>query len=112
MKLLKSKKCKVFISKIIIIFVENSRIINLVYFPLVLDNKFKRIEHYLKLCRINNFLKIDNVIIYNGPKISIITPLYNTGIFILRLLRSIQYQKFRDLEIIIIDDCSEDNSMK
>ena len=111
MKLLNSKKCKIFISIIIIIFAVSSRIINFVYIPLVLDNKIKKIEHYLKICSSNKYLKIEKVNLHKIPKISIITPLYNTGKFILRLLRSIQYQKFRDLEIIIIDDCSEDDSV-
>ena len=111
MRLLNSKKCKIFTSIIIIIFAVSSRIINLIYIPLVLDNKIKKIENYLKICSSNKYLKIEKVKLNKIPKISIITPLYNTGKFILRLLRSIQYQKFRDLEIIIIDDCSEDDSV-
>jgi glycosyltransferase involved in cell wall biosynthesis len=46
------------------------------------------------------------------PKVSIISPIYNREKYILRFLRSVQNQKFNDIEIIMIDDCSEDNSIK
>jgi glycosyltransferase involved in cell wall biosynthesis len=48
----------------------------------------------------------------NIPKISIISPLYNRGRYIIRLIKSIQYQYFYDIEIIFVDDCSIDNSIK
>ena len=48
----------------------------------------------------------------NNPKISIISPVYNTGKFVLRFLRSIQNQNFNDLEILLIDDFSKDNSVE
>ena len=46
------------------------------------------------------------------PKVSIISPVYNREKYLLRFLKSIQYQKFNDLEIIFIDDFSKDNSVK
>ena len=46
------------------------------------------------------------------PKISIIIPVYNKELFILRILRSIQNQSFKDIEIIFCDDYSTDNSTK
>jgi len=45
-----------------------------------------------------------------NPKISVIIPVYNASATIKKAIRSIQNQKFQDLEIIIIDDCSPDNS--
>lgn len=42
--------------------------------------------------------------------LSIIIPCYNSEKTIRRLLDSLTHQKFRDYEIIIIDDCSTDNS--
>ena len=47
-----------------------------------------------------------------NPKISIIIPIYNKEKFILRVLRSIQNQSFKDIEIIFCDDGSIDNSTK
>ena len=45
------------------------------------------------------------------PKISIISAVYNRGQYILRFIRSIQNQFFNDLEIIFIDDFSNDNTI-
>ena len=44
--------------------------------------------------------------------ISIISPIFNRERFIIRFLRSIQNQIYNNFEIIIVDDCSRDNSMK
>ena len=46
----------------------------------------------------------------NSPDISIILTVYNQGYCIHKALRSIQNQSIKNLEIIIIDDCSTDNS--
>ena len=46
-----------------------------------------------------------------NPKISAIIPIYNGGKYLHYSLRSIQNQKMKDIEIIIIDDCSTDNSL-
>ena len=40
----------------------------------------------------------------NNPKISVVIPIYNKENFILRVLRSIQNQSFKDIEIVFIDD--------
>ena len=48
----------------------------------------------------------------NNPKISIITPIYNRELYLIRFLRCIQYQTFKDIEIIFVDDCSSDNGVK
>ena len=44
------------------------------------------------------------------PKISIISAVYNRGQYILRFIRSIQNQFFNDIEIIFVDDFSNDNT--
>ena len=43
--------------------------------------------------------------------ISVIVPVYNVENYILDCLKSIAKQSLQQLEIIIIDDCGEDNSM-
>ena len=48
----------------------------------------------------------------SNPKVSIVSAVYNREKFLLRFLRSIQNQNFNDIEIIFIDDCSYDNSVK
>lgn len=42
--------------------------------------------------------------------ISIIVPVYNTSQFLDRCLQSLVSQTYKDIEIILIDDCSTDNS--
>ena len=46
-----------------------------------------------------------------NPKISAIMPIYNGGKYLHYSLRSIQNQKMKDIEIILIDDCSTDNTL-
>mgnify|MGYP002625514497 CR=1 FL=1 len=45
-----------------------------------------------------------------NPKISIIIPIYNSQNFIFQILKSIQIQSLKDIEIIFVDDCSLDNT--
>lgn len=44
------------------------------------------------------------------PKISVIVPVYNTEKYVEKCLDSISNQKLKDLELIIVNDGSEDNS--
>ena len=46
-----------------------------------------------------------------NPKISAIMPIYNGGKYLHYSLRSIQNQKMKDIEIILIDDCSTDDTL-
>ena len=67
---------------------------------------------YLKTCSYSSYFNYTKADKSKFPKISIISPVFNTGKFAIRLLRSIQYQNFNDIEIILIDDCSMDNSLE
>jgi glycosyltransferase involved in cell wall biosynthesis len=46
------------------------------------------------------------------PKISIVITVYNGEGYLETTLLSIQNQDFKDIEIIMVDDCSKDNSVK
>ena len=45
------------------------------------------------------------------PLISIITPCYNAAPFISQAIESVLAQSFGDWEMIIVDDCSRDDSL-
>ena len=66
------------------------------------------IKSYYNFCNentniIKKFKKTSNI------KVSIISPIYNRQKFIKRFLKSVQFQNFKDLEIILVDDKSTDN---
>ena len=70
------------------------------------------VQQYINDC-INGVLYDNNKYkLSENPKISVIIPIYNKERFILRILRSIQNQSFKDIEIIFCDDFSNDNSTK
>ena len=46
------------------------------------------------------------------PAISVIIPMYNAEKYIGQLLDSILAQTFPDYEVIVVDDCSKDDSAK
>lgn len=45
------------------------------------------------------------------PKVSVIIPIYNVAPYVERCLKSVASQSFKDLEVIIVDDCGTDDSM-
>ena len=100
----------IFISIFIILSSNSNNLLNL-FEKLKSINDFKNIENYFNICNeqklINNKKFKRNI----NPKVSIICPNYNRGKYLLRLLRSIQNQFFDDIEIIIVDDFSKDNSI-
>ena len=69
-----------------------------------------KIQDYIDNCMNGKLIDKNKYPKSENPKISIIIPVYNKDKFILRLLRSIQNQSFKDIEIIICDDHSTDNS--
>jgi len=52
------------------------------------------------------------LLITQEPKLSVIMPIYNGEKYINISLCSVQNQKFKDIEIIMVDDNSNDNSLK
>ena len=47
----------------------------------------------------------------NEPKISVIIPLYNAEKYIRECLISVLASKFKDYEVLVVDDCSTDDSV-
>ena len=74
--------------------------------------EFLSIEKYFKICNNNILLrgrKKERKKEY--PKISIISAVYNKQNYIIRFLRSIQNQNIDKIEIILVDDFSEDKTV-
>ncbi|MGC8622176.1 MAG: glycosyltransferase family 2 protein, partial [Caldisphaera sp.] len=46
------------------------------------------------------------------PEISVIIPAYNVENYIGKIIGDLENQTFKDFELIIVDDCSKDNTLK
>ena len=71
----------------------------------------KKVNHYIFLCNkgflLNRIKKSSK-----NPKITAVTASYNSEKTIKAAIRSIQNQDMTDIEIVIVDDASTDNSLK
>ena len=74
--------------------------------------EIKTLEKYKVICKKGVLLNKKLFKKVKEPKISIISPIYNKEKYILQFIRSIQNQYFDDIEIILVDDCSKDNTKK
>ena len=73
---------------------------------------FEKINDYIRICRKGILI---NDINYNNtitPKITAIIPVFNAFKTIKYAIRSIQNQNMSDIEIILVDDVSTDNSLE
>ena len=70
------------------------------------QEKEHAITEWLQLCKLGCLFETPKPI--NNPKISIIIPIYNKEKNITLLLRSIQNQTFKEIEIVCVDDNSTD----
>ena len=48
----------------------------------------------------------------NAPKISVFLPIYNMGKYLKRAILNIQNQTLKNIEIIAVNDCSNDNTLE
>ena len=65
-----------------------------------------------KLCLEEKLIDSKKIEASDKPFISIVIPSYNKEDLLLKSIRSIQNQSFKNIEIIIVNDCSTDNSQK
>ena len=79
-------------------------------FNFTLNNKFIKEIYFIHKCLLNNnLIKFKK---YYNPNLSIIIPVFNSENYLMRLLQSIQNQKLKEIEIIFVDDCSNDKSIQ
>ena len=71
-------------------------------------NKF---NFYIKICNKDKLINKKSFPLIKNPKISVIMPIYNGGKYLNYSLSSIHNQKIKEIEIILIDDFSSDNSI-
>jgi len=98
---------------IIFLFFSNNIISNIIFHfdtHAIIKNDINKIEKYFEYCN-DGMIKIIRFKKIKNPKISIISPIYNREKFISRFIKSINNQKFQDIEIIYVDDNSKDNSI-
>ena len=81
--------------------------------PTKLESSYIEIEKYIKY-NLEGKLAHSTTELYNrkDPKISIIISTFNGEIYLNPAVRSIQNQNFLNIEIIIVDDGSMDNTVK
>ena len=115
---IKNKNIK-FVAKVICFIILSSLLITslfkyqiLIYNIKYLKNEIIQIENYKEICDKGILLNKIEFTKLKNPKISIISAVYNREKYILRFIRSIQNQFFNDIEIILIDDFSNDNTIE
>ena len=93
-------------------FSEGDTIIDKILFkkrPDQLDyNNYCKLSLEEKLMDDNKLIELER----NKPLISIVISSHNKENLLLKSVRSIQNQKYKNIEIIIVNDCSNDNSIK
>ena len=70
-----------------------------------------KFNYFINICQ--NDILIDNkkYPLLKIPKISVTIPLFNGGKYLYYSLRSVQNQNMKDIEIILVDDCSTDDTL-
>ena len=72
---------------------------------------FEKINEYIKLCRKGILINEIKRKYKEPPKITSIIPVYNSYETIKSTIRSIQNQNMNEIEILLVDDCSNDNTL-
>ena len=65
---------------------------------------------FAKICIDEKLIDSNKIEYHNKPLISVVLPSYNKQDRLIMSVRSIQNQNFKNIEIIIVNDCSTDNS--
>lgn len=69
-------------------------------------------KQYIEFCMDEKIINYTNIKYREDPYISVIIPVFNKKNSLIRSIKSIQSQTLKNIEIIIIDDCSTDNTNK
>lgn len=77
-----------------------------------LNTQIIKLNKYYKICNKHILINKKKFKKIGNPKISIISPIYNCEKFLKRFIISIQNNFFDEIEIILVDDNSKENSFK
>lgn len=107
----------IFIIILVFIYKEKNKFITLMNITerenFTLKTKAKRKgREFLNKCLEGKLINNRIFKVSENPKVSIIIPLYNTGKRIKLIIRSIQNQNIEDIEIILVNDFSKDNTLE
>ena len=67
-------------------------------------------EVFGKYCSEEKLIFNKNFFLHSRPLVSVVLPTYNKENTLMKSIRSIQNQSLKNIEIIIVDDCSSDNT--
>jgi cellulose synthase/poly-beta-1,6-N-acetylglucosamine synthase-like glycosyltransferase len=70
----------------------------------------KKAKNFLSICIKGSLISKSPIKLNNEPKISVVVPAYNVEKYIKPAIRSIQNQNIIDIDIVIVNDCSSDNT--
>ena len=70
-----------------------------------------KFNHFINICQNGKLIDNKKYPLLKNPKISVTIPLFNGGKYLYYSLRSVQNQKMKDIEIILVDDCSNDDTL-
>ena len=78
-----------------------------------INSLLTNINSYIRKYSKDNITNItyDKIQIKSKPKITALITSYNSENYIETAIRSVQNQNFLDIEILVVDDCSSDNSV-
>jgi len=113
------KKSKIIILLFILFFIEYKKITNNSN-EIILDNNSnysiydaaKKSIDFLVMSSNGNLFSNISLKVNKNPKVSVVIPAYNVQKYIKRTIRSIQNQEKEDLDIVIVNDFSTDNTSK
>lgn len=77
----------------------------------VTEEDLNNIQNYINICLKHKLIKNKIFSKNHNPEISIVISVFNGEPYLKTALRSIQNQDFNNIEIIIVDDFSKDNSI-
>ena len=91
-----------------------SKKFNIKFYENYFGNRQYQINYneFAKICVDEKIINSTKIKLYHKPLVSIIIATYNKEDILIKSIRSIQNQSIKNIEIIIVDDCSKDNTKK